>query len=304
MTCRLVDWRVSNEQSSRSEDHSRLRVAAINFLNPAPLMWDFDHDPLREELAGRYEVREMPPSQCAEQLATGEADIGLVPIAAYATVPDLLILPGCTVASKGSIRSLLLVYRDFGGVEAIRTVAADTSSRATFAYVQILFRKYWKVPVTFAPYPPNLDAMLMVCDAAILIGDPALIALEDRAAREQRTGESLVYLDLGEAWRKATGLAWVSAFWAVRKDAAGSERNRRQISQDFTDSRDHGLLHREDLVKEWTPRLAIPPDVIRTYLTKNIHYVLDDECLAGMQAFFRLAEECGVLPPAPAIRLL
>ena len=69
--------------------HSRLRVAAIRFLNPAPLMWDFEHPPLSTDLAQRYDIQWMLPSQCADQLADGAADIGLVPIAALATTPGL-----------------------------------------------------------------------------------------------------------------------------------------------------------------------------------------------------------------------
>ena len=273
-------------------------------------MWDFEHPPLRDELATRYSIRAMAPSLCAEQLATGGADIGLVPIAAYATTPGLSILPGCTIASKGRIRSLLLIYREVdgqserGGLDLIRTVAADTSSRATFAYVQILFKKFWNVPVSFAPHPPNLDAMLATCDAAILIGDPALIALADRDAREQRTGERLCYIDLAHAWREETGLPWVSAFWAMRNSAITSPEVGRQVRADFIASRNHGLAHVEDLVNEWAPKIAVPRHVIRTYLTENIHYVLDDECLAAVEQFYMLAAECHVLPQAPPLSLL
>src|ERR1700760_5092686 len=87
----------------KSPAHSLLRVAAILFLNPAPLMWDFEHPPLNVELAQRYEIKWMLPSQCADQLADGSADIGLVPIASLATIPGLRILPGCTIASKGKV---------------------------------------------------------------------------------------------------------------------------------------------------------------------------------------------------------
>ncbi len=295
---------VPRHDDAEDTGQNRLRVAAISFLNPAPLMWDFNHAPLQAELATRYAVSEMPPSRCAEQLATGAADIGLVPIAAYASIPGLSIVPGCAVASKGSIRSLLLIHREAGGIDAIRTVAADTSSRATFAYVQILFKRFWQVPVSFAPQPPNLDVMLEACDAAILIGDPALIALEDRDAREQRTGDRLVYLDLARSWREATGLPWVSAFWAVRYTSVTTPELRKQVRTDFLASCHHGLAHLEDLVQEWAPRIAVPKHIIRTYLHENIHYVLDDECVAAIEQFYRLAAECGVLPPAPPFSLL
>jgi len=267
-------------------------------------MWDFEHPPMREELGRRYALNAMPPSHCARELEADASDIGLIPIAAYATIPNLRIIPGCTVASKGAIRSLLLVYRQRGGIQAIRTVAADTSSRATFAYVQILFKKFWQVPVSFTQHPPRLDAMLATCDAAILIGDPALIALEQRNARALRTGEQLVYLDLGTAWRETTGLPWISAFWAVRSQAAADSEVRFQIKADFQASRDNGLQHIEDLVDEWIPRIAVPQATIRQYLTENIHYVLDDECLNGVEQFFRMAANLEILPAVPQLRFL
>ncbi len=90
---------------------SRLRLAAIRFLNPAPLMWDFDHPPLAVPLAERYDIESMMPAQCAERLANGTADLGLVPITAFAHSNNLRIVPGCAIASKGAIRSLLLIVR-------------------------------------------------------------------------------------------------------------------------------------------------------------------------------------------------
>ena len=100
---RIDSLRIVNEAQD-----SRLRIAAIDFLNPAPLMWDFEHPPLSVELAKRYRIDRMTPAECAAKLATGQADIGLIPIAALATSPEVRILPGCAIASKGRVRSLLL----------------------------------------------------------------------------------------------------------------------------------------------------------------------------------------------------
>ena len=286
-----------------------MRVAAIKFLNPAPLMWDFEHPPLREELAGRYAIREMMPAQCAQSLALPDsdeaaADIGLVPIAAYAETPELRIIPGCAIASKGAIRSLLLIHKAGSSLNDIKTVAADTSSRATLAYVRILFEKYWRQPVNYVPHPPKLEGMLAACDAAVLIGDRALLALEDREAREARTGQRLSYIDLGAAWREFTGLPWVSAFWVIRDAIVAGEADREVVRQDFLRSRDHGLANRERLVQEWSPRIAVGTSTIRSYLFENIHYVLDQECIDAIERFYVLAAECEVLPRAPALRFL
>jgi chorismate dehydratase len=279
----------------KAQQDTRLRIAAIGFLNPAPLMWDFEHPPLAESLAQRYKIDRMTPSECAARLADGRADIGLIPTAALATTPGLRILPGCTIASKNRVRSLLLVHRATQPLTAVRAVAADTASRTTVAYARILFHKWGNGHVPFVPLAADLDAMLDQADAAILIGDPALLALEERSNRFERTGEELVYLDLAREWRVHTGLAFVSAVWAA--SAACSSSLDDSIAEDFIRSRDHGRENIEALVAEWTRQIPVPEETIRSYLTTNIHYVLDEECVEGMQGFFTLAAEYGVLPP-------
>jgi chorismate dehydratase len=271
----------------------RLRVAAIGFLNPAPLMWDFEHKPLKAALAQRYQIDRMLPSECADRLASGAAEIGLIPIAALATTPGLRILPGCVIASKGRVRSLLLVRRATQRLHELRSVAADSASRTTLAYARILFRHWGNPEVPFLPAAADLDAMLERADAAILIGDPALLALEERASRFERTGEVLVYHDLATEWHSLTGLPFVSAVWCTTVSGGAWDE---KIAGDFIQSRDHGLQNIEALVAEWSSRIPIPAATIRAYLTTNIHYILDEECIEGMRGFFRMAAEAGVLP--------
>jgi chorismate dehydratase len=275
-------------------------VAAISFLNPAPLMWDFEHPPLEAQLALRYQINRMSPTECAARLASGAADIGLIPIAALATTPGLRILPGCTIASKGRVRSLLLVRRASQRLHALRSVAADMASRTTLAHARILFRHWGNPDIPFLPAIADLDSMLQRADAAILIGDPALLALEERANRFERTGEELVYHDFAEEWRTLTGLPYVSAVWGAAPRNSGApgldSETWESIGEDFIHSRDHGLQNIDALVAEWSSRIAIPEQTIRAYLTTNIHYILDEECLEAMKVFFRMAAQAGALP--------
>src|SRR5665213_3290171 len=122
-----------------------LRVAAINFLNPAPLMWDFEHPPLAAALAKRYTLHSTQPSLCAEDLLANRADLGLIPIASL--TPDLAIVPGCTIASLDHVRSIQLIIKLKSNrsepvdqaLAAVRTIASDNASRSSLAYAQILF---------------------------------------------------------------------------------------------------------------------------------------------------------------------
>src|SRR5262249_13971653 len=147
-----------------------LRVSAISFLNTVPLMWDFDHGDLRQ----KYDVSYTMPSVCAEMLRTGMADIGIIPVAAYATIPDLVVIPDVAIAARGPGLSIYLLSKV--PVDKIRTVATDTSSRTSVALLQVLFRKHWQQRPQLTPMEPKLDAMLRKCDAGLLIGDAALLA--------------------------------------------------------------------------------------------------------------------------------
>ena len=279
-----------------------LRVAAIRFLNPAPLMWDFEHEPGKSTLAAHYRTEWMMPSACADRLALpishpDAADLGLVPVAALATTPGLRIVPGCAIASKHKVRSIILVRRANQPLSAIRTVAADTSSRASLAYTQILFKLWGNNEATFVQHRPDLDPMLDAADAALVIGDPALFALEERQNREERTGESLIYHDLAEEWTTLTGVPWVSAVWAIREESlARSGRTLDTIAADLNASKDHGLANIEALVAEWSAKLPLPAETIREYLSSNIFYHLDDDCLYGLRTFYRLAADHNILP--------
>lgn len=268
-------------------------------------MWDFEHSPAKERLAERYLVHSATPSDCAAELERGDADIGLMPIAAYATIPGLAVIPGCTIASLGHVRSIILAVKASTGLKGVRRVAADLASRTSNAYAQTIFRMFEANDPEFIPHAPNLDSMLEDCDAAVLIGDPALLALEGREERFRRTGQKLEYIDLAWEWKRHTGAPWVSAFWAVRPEAVEkSGLSAAEVTRDFVASRDHGMAHIENLVQEWSPRIAVPAETIRNYLTERIHYVLDEECVRGIELFFRYAAQCEVLPDAPPLRLL
>jgi len=300
---------------------NRLRVAAIDFLNPAPLMWDFEHAPRDAALAERYSIHYTTPSQCADDILADRADLGLIPIASL--TQEMTVVPGCAIASLDRVRSIQLIVKMSGsGVKPndnnpageedsagnmrrlaqVRTIAADTASRSSLAYAQILFRRFISTNPEFLPTSADPIAMLAQADAALLIGDPALLALEDRVHIEHTVGPC-VWLDLAHEWATRTGLPWVAAVWAVRPDAC-THITSGQLVEDLQQSRTSGLAHMDELVQEWTPRIAIPPETIRRYLTHNIHYELSPDCIATIELFRRYAEEADILPPLGSLRFL
>jgi chorismate dehydratase len=268
---------------------SRLRISAISYLNTAPLMWDFEHG-----LAdANFDISYTLPSACARALNQSSADIGIIPAAAYTTIPDLVVVPDIAIASRHQVRSILLVSKM--PIEQVRTVALDTSSMTSVALTKILLEKWLGGARAYSAMAPNLDAMLEACDAGLLIGDPALQI--DRAC--------FVTLDLAEEWFRHTGKSFVFAFWAIRQEALAG-RDRQKITEIFQTSRNNGLQpeNLEVIVQDWSRRLNLPVELIRTYLVRNIHYHLDPPCLEGLGLFYRLGAEIGALPPAPALEFL
>jgi len=284
-----------------------LRVAAISFLNPAPLLYDFEHDPRAAQLREHYSLHYTQPSACAAELAAGTSDLGLVPIAAL--TPQLAIVPGCAIASLGQVRSILLLVKNprqlsaANALRQVRNVAADSASLSSVAYARILFEHFHDTRPNFVEQPADPLAMLASADAALLIGDPALIAREHRAEIEAAIDVPILWLDLAELWRERTGLPWVAAVWAVRPEAL-TDLSPQQLSANLNASRDAGLAHIDQLVAEWTPRIDLPPAIIRTYLTQNIHYILDDDCLRSITLFRSFATQIGILPALPALNML
>ncbi len=265
-----------------------IRVSAISFLNTAPLLWDFQRGAAQADFRLEYTV----PSACAEQLRAGAADIGIIPVAAYHGIPDLVVIPEVAIATKRTVRSIVLVSKV--PIDDIRTVAADTSSRTSVLLARLLFRKWHGGDREFTPMAPDLEAMLAKCDAALLIGDPALTV-----SRSQY----LVY-DLAEEWHRLTGKPFVFAFWAVRREALAQAPA--ELARIFQQSRDRGLepANLAQLGREWAPRVGLSEAEVVSYLTENIDYSLDAENLAGMELFFRYAAEAELLPQSRPVEFL
>jgi chorismate dehydratase len=269
-----------------------LRISAISFLNTAPLMWDFENGEPAVRLRQSFEISYTLPSHCAEQLKEGSADIGIIPVAAYVAIPDLVIVPDVAIAAKNKVRSILLVSKV--PLEKIRNVATDDSSRTSAALVEIYLRKFVGTDPGFTRQKPALKEMLQWHDAALVIGDPALQA---------RTDGYFVF-DLAEEWRRWTGRSFVFAFWAVRKAALQGRGPEPSIAHVLQQSRDNGISHIPEIASAWAPKLDLSAKLIAEYLTDNVDYSLDAENLDGLRLFYRYGAECGVFARVPELAFL
>ncbi len=259
----------------------QLRVSAVSYLNTAPLVWGFTHGPQK----GLYDLRFEVPAACADALKAGDADVGLVPVIELANQPDLLVLPGTSIAARERVRSVLLFSRK--PMEAIESFAADTSSRTSVALTQVLLARRYGVRPRVRPYPPRLDEMLELADAGLIIGDPALRLDPDQADWK---GQPLFVYDLGAEWWEMTGLPMVFAVWAVKNLAADAA-----LPQTFQESAAYGLAHLDEIVKSESDERDFAPDLIRAYLTENTKFELGDPEQRSLSLFLRSAAELGLV---------
>jgi chorismate dehydratase len=227
------------------------------------------HGPQR----GLFDLTFQVPSGCADEVACGAADIGIVP-SFELTRQSLDIIPGTGIACHGAVRSILLISAR--PAAEIRTLAADTSSRTSVQLARVILERRYGASPEFLPHPPDLDAMLRAADAALVIGDPALRI-------DPHLLPYKVY-DLGAEWLEMTGMPMVFAVWAGRKGAVTPE-----VTAAFDGSCRYGREHIEEIVAVESARREFAPDLVRRYLTHHIVHRLGPRDYDGMDLFLRYA---------------
>jgi chorismate dehydratase len=247
----------------------RLRVSAVSFLNTTPLVWGMQHGPQN----GIFDLDFQLPSSCADRLAAGMADIGIVP-SFELTRQDLEVIPGAGIACHGPVRSILLVSAR--PAAKIRTLAADSSSRTSVQLARLILERRYGASPEIAPEPPDLDRMLRTADAALIIGDPAL--------RIEPAHLPYHVYDLGAEWVEMTGLPMVFAVWAARPGLVTPE-----VVAAFAGSLRYGRECIEEIVALESARREFAPGLVREYLTRHIVHELGSREYEGMRQFLELA---------------
>ncbi len=250
-----------------------LKVGIVDFLNSRPLAWSF----LAGDFEDLFSAVYTSPARVAELLAEGEIDIGLVPSIEVLRIPDLEILPGPCVAATREVRSVLLLSR--GPLAEAQRIAVDTSSRTSVALLHILLAELYHLEIELEPAPPCAAGVPPGYDGALIIGDPALKV--DRRLFE--------VVDLAAAWRELTGLPFVFAVWAVRR-----EKRKPGIEQYFERSLTAGLAALERIGEEAAAEQGLPLADVHRYLRQNLRFRLDVEEISGLREFFRRASEHGL----------
>ncbi len=248
-------------------------MCAVSYLNTVPLVWGMLHGSGPEDGRDVFDLRFALPSACADQIASGDADIGIVPVIEMAR-QKLEYFPGTGIACHGPVRSILLISKV--PFRQIRTLATDAGSRTSVQLARIILAEKFGVTPRLISRPADLASMLGEADAALLIGDAAL-----RVDPEKLPFETL---DLGGEWVSMTGLPMVFAVWAGRRQIV-----EQRYSSAFDNSCRYGLAHIDEIVRSESVTRDFPEALVRQYLTSRIVFELGVRDHAGLALFLERA---------------
>jgi len=263
----------------------RLKIAAVSFLNARPITYGLERG--LGQYDDRFELSFELPSRCGDLLARGEVDVGLIPTAAYAAAgAELRAVPGVAIAGFGPVRTVLLVG-DVPWTE-MDEIALDAASRSSALLLRLLTKERGMEPRFREVAHDEVASAAAGRTGALVIGDAGFGA----AGRHRHV------VDLGEEWRRATGLPFVYAVWAAREGAL-TPADVGILQESLRD----GLDHRAEIARAWAEAHGGEPALYERYLTSNIRYELGAEELSGAAAFFERARGAGLLPHAQRLRL-
>lgn len=262
-----------------------LRLGAVNYLNSKPLVHG-----LKERLP-QDSVRFDLPSRLADSLAAGRLDIALIPCVEVLRNPDYRIISDACVAANGPVLSVKVYFRK--PPKQVRTLALDEGSRTSAALAQVLLANRFDLRPELVDLPIGCGSESVDADAVLLIGDRAMLP-----ARESFVDE----WDLSGEWRAETGLPFVFACWAARRDLPADAIAEANIASILNQTRDAGVAAIDEIAVRESRLLGIDSDYAINYLQNNLHYHLGPDELQGLRLYAQHCERLGLLAGADAPR--
>ncbi len=243
-----------------------LRIGCVQYLNSKPLIHGYDGPVVFDH-----------PSGLARDLVAGKLDVALVPTFEALRHPHYTLAEGVAIASDGPVYSVFLAHR--GPLAEVRTIALDPASLTSAHLLQVLLREYHGL----CPELLERSAFPDAAEAVLLIGNQAI------EFRERDHGAHQI-LDLGEEWRRCTGLPFVFAPWLLRPGLPHAAA----VADDLRALRKFGVMQLEDIVRN-EPR---EPAFTRRYLTEHIRFDLGEREKFGIARYRELLAKYGFITDA------
>ncbi|GAB6096396.1 menaquinone biosynthesis protein [Desulfatiferula olefinivorans] len=271
---------------------SEVRIGRISYINVSPVYYGLDRQLKPDWLT----MVTRPPAVLNNLLARGEIVMSPVSSAAYARHHrDWILMPDVSISSDGKVMSVLLAGHytldDLDGRTLMFTEESATAANLV-RYILALRGIRPRIETRAITHPGDLAPKT---DAVLVIGDAALIEPWDRFFDH-------VY-DLGEIWKTMTGLPFVYAVWAVRRDfAAEHPEVLAELKRLFRDSKRLGEIRRDEIVKAASERIGLSQDRCREYF-QHLNCDLNGVHLKGLAAFFEGLHAVGLIPEKVTLEL-
>jgi chorismate dehydratase len=265
-----------------------INIGLIDYLNTMPFHFNLAERLQNEDVHFERGV----PSRMNSALMAGEIDlapISAIEAARYAD--ELYILPDLSIASLGAVKTVLLFSwaSDITDLDG-QSIALTDHSATSVGLLKLLLRERYNINPRYTVTKQHLPSMLAEHQGALVIGDDALIESSIHRALSGRQGWGLPYIyDLGDEWLKMTGLPFVFALWAARRDKAEAMQAAGVFDALYA-STEAGLQpkSRDLLADTYSARLGLPAGVCRRYL-RDLRYRLTDDDKAGLKLFLESA---------------
>ncbi|MFI9233867.1 menaquinone biosynthetic enzyme MqnA/MqnD family protein [Streptomyces rimosus] len=289
---------VGDASAGVAADHrrSRPRVGHIQFLNCMPLYWGLARTGTLLDL----ELTKDTPEKLSEQLVRGDLDIAPVTLVEFLrAADDLVAFPDLAVGCDGPVMSCVIVsQKPLEELDGAR-VALGSTSRTSVRLAQLLLAEKIGVTPDYYTCPPDLGLMMQEAEAAVLIGDAAL-----RANLHDAPRLGLQVHDLGQMWKDWTGLPFVFAVWATRRDYLEREPLVvHKVHEAFLASRDLSLEEVGKVAEQAARWEAFDEQVLERYFT-TLDFRFGPDQLRGVAEFARRTGETTGYPADVRVDLL
>ncbi len=241
------------------EEGNKVRIGAVSYLNTKPLVYGLEKGMMKDTVELIYDY----PGKIAQLLLDNGIDVGLVPVAVIPEMKEHHLAADYCIAADGPVASVCLFSEV--PIQDITTVLLDYQSRTSVLLVQYLLKEYWQLAPVFKESDVDFINEIKGTTAAVVIGDRAF---------KQRKVSPYIY-DLGEAWKKHTGLPFVFAAWVSNKVLP------QHFITAFNAANEFGLQRLDEVVAE-NPYTDFD---LKKYYTRHIEYRLDDTKRKGLQKF-------------------
>jgi chorismate dehydratase len=251
------------------------RVGAVQYLNTRPLV----HGLPGPGIALSYDL----PSRLADHLAAGRLDVALIPSIEFFRGDAYRLVSDACIGCRGPVMSVKLLFRT--RPDRVEHLAVDEGSRTSVTLARILLAERCGVAPHVDVLPIRADVSETPADAVLLIGD--------RALGTPRGAFQLVW-DLGDEWCRWTGLPFVFAVWAARRDVPAETL--RRVEPVLTAARDSGRANLAAIAAAEASAHGLTVPQCLGYLRDNLHYDLGLRERAALALFHDRAAALSLAP--------